>query len=66
MLLQQNDKSNRQKLFSRLDEQLIMGDHDGMISGCFNEISKALFDIMKDDDQQNVKEQSLVFLQKIF
>ncbi len=39
-----------------------MGDHDGMISKCFNEIIKVLFDIMKDDDPQNVKEQALVFL----
>jgi hypothetical protein len=50
MILQLCDQSNRQKLFSRLDEMFIMGDHGNIIEQYFDDVLKTLFDILKDSD----------------
>ena len=65
-VIELSDKSNRQALFSRLDEAFMMGDHSGEVEGLFEEISRVLFEILKEGEEQSVKEQSLVFLKKIF
>jgi hypothetical protein len=52
-------------LFDRLDEILILGDGDNLLATFFEGVLKSLFDVLKEDDPQAVKEQSIVFLQKV-
>ena len=51
MVLELSDKSNRQKLFSRLDEIFIMGDHSQILERLFDEITRVLFEILKESEE---------------
>eukprot|EP00347_Sterkiella_histriomuscorum_P017130 403350553 len=65
LIMKNSTPNNRQKLFDRLDEFFVMGDPTQIIDILFEDLVNQMFEILKDEDTQQSKEQAINQLQKL-
>ncbi|CDW80330.1 clip-associated protein [Stylonychia lemnae] len=64
-ILRASIPNQRQKIFDRIDETLLMEDPNNIISSLFEELIKFFFDLLKSDESVGIKEQSFKCLFRI-